>query len=170
MKIAILGHSGSGKSTLARKLGEHYKIEVLHLDTVQWMPNWTERPLEEKKTIVENFMNTHDEWVIDGNYSNLYQERRLEEADMIVEMLFGRFASFFRVLRRYKQYKGKTRPDMGEGCNEKVDAEFVKWIFFDGRSKSKLAHFKDVDEKYSHKTRIIKNQKELDKFCREMRL
>ena len=44
MKIAVLGYSGSGKSTLARKLGELYGVPVLHLDAVQFLPGWRERP------------------------------------------------------------------------------------------------------------------------------
>ena len=52
MKIAIIGYSGSGKSTLARKLGAIYNAEVLHLDTVHWLPGWKERADEEKMNIV----------------------------------------------------------------------------------------------------------------------
>ena len=97
MKIAILGYSGSGKSTLARALGEHYGIPVLHLDTVQFLPDWQVRPKEEQLAIVQDFMDTHDSWVIDGNYSNLLQPRRLEEADRVVLLLFNRFSSLLRV-------------------------------------------------------------------------
>ena len=49
MKIVIRGYSGSGKSTLARELGETYGVPVLHLDRVQWLPNWTERDDAEKR-------------------------------------------------------------------------------------------------------------------------
>jgi Adenylate kinase and related kinases len=43
MKIAIIGYSGSGKSTLAAKLGKFYHAEVLHLDSVHFLPGWVER-------------------------------------------------------------------------------------------------------------------------------
>lgn len=43
MKIAILGYSGSGKSTQARQLANDYKMPVLFLDTVHFLPNWVER-------------------------------------------------------------------------------------------------------------------------------
>ena len=48
MKIAILGTSGSGKSTLAKRLGETYGLPVLHMDTVQFLPGWVERPFAEE--------------------------------------------------------------------------------------------------------------------------
>ncbi len=40
MKIIIIGYSGSGKSTLATKLAQYYSISKLHLDTLQFVPNW----------------------------------------------------------------------------------------------------------------------------------
>ena len=32
-------------------------------------------------------------------------------------------------------YNNKTRPDMGEGCKEKLDLEFLRWVLFEGRKK-----------------------------------
>ena len=43
MKIAILGYSGSGKSTLARELAKIYNTDILHFDTIQFLPNWEVR-------------------------------------------------------------------------------------------------------------------------------
>lgn len=56
MKIAVLGYAGSGKSTLARALGELYGIPVLHLDRVQFTPNWQERDRAEALAMVHDFM------------------------------------------------------------------------------------------------------------------
>ena len=128
MKIAIVGYSGSGKSTLARRLGEYHHAEVLHLDTVHHLPGWKERDRESEKQIVEAFLDEHAAWVIDGNYSKLFYERRMEEADRIVMLLFNRFSCLYRAYKRYRKYKGKTRPDMAEGCGEKMDRAFAWWI------------------------------------------
>ena len=76
MKIALLGFSGSGKSTLARKLAAHHGAEVLYLDSVHWLPGWREREREEEVEIVTEFLNTHEEWVIDGNYRKICFDRR----------------------------------------------------------------------------------------------
>ena len=81
MKIAIIGYSGSGKSTLAKHLAAKYETDVLYLDTVHWLPGWNTRPREERIQIVDEFLNTHDSWVIDGNYSKLSYDRRMDEAD-----------------------------------------------------------------------------------------
>lgn len=164
MKIAVLGYSGSGKSTLARFLSEKYDIPVLHIDTIQFMAGWQERDPEEKQAMMKDFLDSHDSWVIDGNYTALYQERRLEEADLIVLMLFDRFSCYIRAWKRYFRYRGRSRPDMTEGCDEKVDWEFTKWIFHDGRTGKIRAHYDDVYHRYHDKCIIIRNQKQLEAF------
>ena len=65
MKISIIGYSGAGKSTLARKLGKIYNIDVLHFDSVQFLPGWEIRELEEKQRITKEFLDSHESWVID---------------------------------------------------------------------------------------------------------
>lgn len=162
MKISIIGYSGSGKSTLARKLGKIYNIDVLHFDAVQFLPGWEVRQLEEKQQITKEFLDSHESWVIDGNYSKLFYERRMEEADMIIMLLFNRIACLHRVVKRYKKFKNKTRPDMGKGCNEKLDVEFIWWVLHKGRIKDAKERHKNVLSKYADKTIVIRNQKQLD--------
>lgn len=164
MKIAIIGYSGSGKSTLARRLGEYYHAEVLHLDAVHHLPGWKERDKESEKQIVKAFLDEHSAWVIDGNYSKLYYERRMEEADRIVMLLFNRFSCLYRAYQRYRKYKGKTRPDMAEGCGEKMDRAFAWWILHDGRNKAARERYKRVQTQYAGKVVVLKNQKQLDAF------
>jgi len=118
MKIAILGYSGSGKSTLARHLAGYYKIPVLFLDTVNFLPNWVERDRDEGRLIVWNFIQ-NDSWVIDGNYGDFFQRERLEQADKIIFMNFPRRVCIYRAFQRYLKYKNTTREDMAKGCIEK---------------------------------------------------
>lgn len=164
MKIAIIGYSGSGKSTLAVFLGERYRSEVLHLDRIQWLPGWKERDADSKKHMVKEFLDTHDGWVIDGNYTSLFYERRMEEADLIIELLFGRIPCYFRVWKRYLTYKGRSRPDMTEGCSEKLDLEFTKWVFINGRTTEKRNRYRAVQEKYPEKTLVFRNIRQLKRF------
>jgi len=164
MRIAILGYSGSGKSTLARILAEKYNAQVLHFDAIHFLPDWKIRSEEEKKRITEEFLDTHADWIIDGNYSKLFYERRMAEADMIILLLFNRFSCLSRAYHRYRKYKNKTRPDMAVGCNEKFDLEFAKWILYKGRTKSSRNRYKKVISQYGGKTVVIKNQRQLSSF------
>ena len=164
MKIAVLGFSGCGKSTLARKLGEKYQLPVLHLDSVQFAANWVERELEDKLRDVAAFMDSHDSWVMDGNYSNLLQERRLEEADRIIMLELNRFVCLWRILKRWLTYKGSSRPDMAAGCEEKVDWEFLRWVLHDGRTKKRKAHMNEIARRYPNKCVRIRTRKEQKAF------
>ena len=164
MKTAILGYSGSGKSTLARKLAEKQGVDALHFDSIHFLPNWEIRAAEEKMRITREFLDSHDAWVIDGTYSKLFLERRLEEADRVILLLFNRFSCLSRVTRRYKKYKNKTRPDMAEGCCEKLDAQFIFWVLFKGRSKKSRERFKGIISEYGSKVVVLKNQRQLDAF------
>ena len=162
MKIAIIGYSGSGKSTLAKKLAEFYQIPVLHFDRVQFRPNWEIRPQASKEIMTKTFLDLHKDWVIDGNYSKLSFERRMEEADVIIMLLFNRFSCLCRVTRRYLKYKNATRSDMADGCKEKLDAEFVKWVLREGRKKSSRQRYQRVMAQYPDKTIVVKNQRQLN--------
>ena len=162
MKIAIIGYSGSGKSTLARQLAEEYNIPVLHFDRVQFRPNWEIRPQASKEIMTKTFLDLHKDWVIDGNYSKLSFERRMEEADVIIMLLFNRFSCLCRVTRRYLKYKNATRSDMADGCKEKLDAEFVKWVLREGRKKSSRQRYQRVMAQYPDKTIVVKNQRQLN--------
>ncbi len=168
MKAAVIGYSGSGKSTLARELGKRYGAEVLHLDAVHFLSDWQERETAEKQKLVDDFLNSHDDWVIDGNYTSLSYERRMEEADKIVVMLFGRFDCLRRVARRYRKYKNRTRPDMAAGCNEKLDAEFVSWVLWKGRKKAARDRYANLQKQYPDKTVVLRNQRQLDAFLKSL--
>lgn len=164
MKIAILGYSGSGKSTLAKALGEKYGEAVLHLDQVHFLPGWQERARAEEAAMVSDFLDSHDGWVIDGNYSALSYGRRLEEADRIVLLAFSRVACLLRVVRRYRSNKGRTRDSAAQGCPEKLDWEFVRWVLRDGRTKRARDRYARILQTYGAKTVILKNQRQLDAF------
>ena len=164
MKIAIIGYSGSGKSTLAQILGKHYQIDVLHLDTVHHLAGWQVRERSQSQKIVRNFLDGHTDWVIDGTYSKLYFEERLESADAIIVLRFNRFACLWRVIKRYFRYKNTSRPDMAKGCNEKIDFQFTTWVLFKGRSAQARQRLKNLETNYKQKVTVIKNQRELTKF------
>ena len=118
-----------------------------------------DRSREEKEQITREFLDKHNSWVIDGNYSKLFYERRMKEADIIILTLFNRFSYLYRVVCRYLKYRNTTRPDMCVGCNEKLDVEFVKWVLHDGRTRRKKKHYKNIITEYGEKVIVINNQK-----------
>jgi adenylate kinase family enzyme len=126
-KIAIIGSAGSGKSTLATRLGHATGIKVIHLDKLYWKPGWTEPRKEEWIETVKKILED-DAWIIDGNYGGT-MEMRLAACDTIVFLDLPRTLCVARVLKRVLRYNKNTRPDMAEGCDERFDWEFLKWVW-----------------------------------------
>lgn len=164
MRIAIIGYSGSGKSTLAAQLGAALRAPVLHLDSVHWLPGWVERPREEELHLVRTFLDSNDAWVIDGNYTPLFYDERMKRADRIIFLNFNRFTCLRRAVNRTRIYKGRTRPDMGAGCTEKMDFEFARWILHDSRTAQAKSRYRRLKETYPEKFIEIRNQKALTAF------
>lgn len=126
-KIALIGSGGSGKSTLARKVGEKLKIEVYHLDRLFWKPDWTPTS-KEYQTKVQNELVQQAKWIIDGNYNSTL-DIRLNAADTIIFVNMNRGICIYRVFKRMIHYRGKSRPDMADGVNERLDFDFLKWVW-----------------------------------------
>ena len=164
MKIAIIGYSGSGKSTLARQLGAYYHAPVIHLDALYWKPGWQHCSRAELAAQTEDILDHQTSWVIDGNYSAAAYERRMREADQILYLDFPRYLCLFRALKRRVCYHGKTRPDMAEGCAEKFDWEFFRWLMWDGRTKQIRARRAALEAQYPEKLLHWKRPKQVEAY------
>ena len=163
-------YSASGKSTFAKNIGEILDIPVLHLDKVNFLPNWEERKVEESEKIVLDFIEkNNDKFVIDGNFSKFAYDLRMKISDKIIFFDFDRFTCLFQAFQRYNKYKGKVRESMTEGCCEKLDWEFIKWVLFDGRTEERINKYNRVVEKYKEKVIIVQNRKEADDLLEKIK-
>ena len=126
-RVLVLGSSGSGKSTFARRLGEKLGLEVIHLDSHFWLPNWTNEADEEWDLKLKELLE-RDSWVMDGNYPSSLPQR-LEYADTVVFLDYGRIKCLWRCVGRYLKHRGRNRPELAPGCYEKIDWDFFKWIW-----------------------------------------
>lgn len=161
MKICIIGYSGAGKSTLAEILGEKLSLPVLHLDATFWYGDWQSRSREEQSALVKNFMAKNaDGWIIEGNYAKICLER-FSECDAVYFLNYNRFVCFRQAVKRYKKHKGTVRPDCP--CPEKLDAEFVYWLLYKGRTRKKRGILKRLFEISSGSKYVFKNRRQLEK-------
>lgn len=163
MKIQIIGYSGSGKSTLATQLGQIANIDVLHLDSTHFYGDWQERSDEEQSALVREFLDTHDSWVLDGNWRKIVPER-FAETDITILMMFGRFTCYWSAFRRSRKYKNVARPDLG--CPEKFDKSFRRWILWEGRKKERRDSLYDKLNATSGEKVVLKNRRQTKKFLR----
>ncbi|SEO21053.1 Adenylate kinase [Amphibacillus marinus] len=125
-RIIILGSPGSGKSTLANKISTKLSITLHHLDKLFWRAAWQETPREEFEQQLVHILQT-EEWIIDGNY-NRTLPLRLAHAELVVLLDYPTWRCLWGVIKRYFTYRNKTRPDMAEGCNERLNWDFFKYV------------------------------------------
>ncbi len=160
-RIMIIGSPGSGKSTFAGKLSQITQLPLIHLDKEFWKDGWIETPrqewIEKQKQLILG-----DEWIIDGNYGGT-MDLRLEKADTIICFKLSRTVCLLSYYKRVITNIGKVRVDMPEGCPEKFDFEFMKyiWNFPKASGKTNL----DIIEKNKDKQIIVfKSRKESQQF------
>lgn len=123
----IIGCGGAGKSTLATQLGEKLNLPIHHLDRLYWRSGWTPSPTDEWRRDQEAICET-PEWIIEGNYGST-MDLRLSACDTVIFLDYPRHVCLWRVVKRLVTYRNRVRPDMTEGCPERITWEFLRWIW-----------------------------------------
>lgn len=160
-KVLVIGSCGAGKSTFSKRLHKITGLKLIHLDTVYWKPNWEMSPKEEWSSKVEQLVNG-DNWIIDGNYGGT-MELRMKHADTVIWLDLPRLLCTYRILKRTVQYRNKTRSDMAEGCKERFDWEFTKYVWNFRRDKNPL--LAERLEKFDYLKQIrLKSKQEIEDF------
>lgn len=161
-RVLIIGNAGSGKSTLGRRIARIRGIPAVHLDQLFWRPGWVETPDPEFRQAIEAAA-AGPAWVMDGNYSRTF-DIRLPVADTVVWLDFPRWLCVWRASRRWIAYRGRVRPDMPDGCAEKFDIAFLKWIWdYPNRSRAAtLSVLKRIGT--TKQVFVLKNPSEVRRF------
>ena len=144
-RILVIGSPGAGKSTLSHQLAARTGLPLSHLDRMFWLPGWVERDRDEGLAELRGVL-AQDRWIIDGNYGSSLP-LRLERADTVVWLDYPTHTCLARVFKRWWQFRGKTRPDMTEGCPENLNLEFLHYVLvfraaWQHRNAAALAAFK----------------------------
>ena len=162
-RILIIGCGGAGKSTLARQLGEKLELPVVHLDKLFWKPGWVEESSEEfdRKLAIEL---EKTKWIIDGNF-NRTMPQRLSKCDTIIYLDFSRWACLWGVAKRIITTYGTVRPDMGEGCPERLDLSFLRWVWNYNKDK-RQRNYRLLNEAAHAEKIVLKNRRMVNQFLK----
>ncbi len=166
-RVLIVGPCGAGKSTLAFRLAELLDLPLVHLDKLNWRPGWVVASDEQFRARLSDAVNG-ERWLIDGNYSGSL-DVRLPRADCVILLDLPRWRCMWNVIKRIVRYNGEIRPDMGEGCAEKLDWEFLEYVWnFHDESRPRL--LKRLTTMSPHQTLItLRSEHEVNDFVDRVR-
>ena len=123
MRIILLGNAGAGKTTMARRLIGDRDVPRLSLDEIAWGDGAERRPIAESLRDLQAFLDAHDEWVIEGCYSDLIEAA----LDRCTELRFlnpGVEACVAHCLRRPWEPEKFPSPE----AQQAMLAELVAWV------------------------------------------
>ena len=162
-RISIVGGSGSGKSTLCNILSKHLNLPAIHLDAINYNPNWVEIDKTQRDQIISSKA-FEDKWIIDGNYSKTLKER-FDKADLIIWLDYSTFMHLKGIFKRFLKTFNKERPEI-PGCKERLDFTFIKYVAtYNKKKRHVIVDFlKNVP---NNKVLIFKKQKDLNKWLKD---
>jgi adenylate kinase family enzyme len=167
-RILIIGSGGSGKSHLSRKLGALLHLPVIHLDRIFWRPGWGEIPREDWTKLVEKEL-ARSQWIMEGDYrENL--DLRLAACDTVVFLHLARVICVWRALIRTYQHKILPRPDVPEGCVEKLNFRFLRriWRYPEREAPEILEKLRDLGP--GRRVLVLKSRREVAWFLKSLRV
>ncbi|WP_119256290.1 AAA family ATPase [Shinella zoogloeoides] len=127
-RVLVIGCSGSGKSTLALRLAGRLGLPYVSMDReIFWLPGWQTRPRAEALARLQGIV-AGERWIIDGTSPGTLP-LRLPRTHLVLWLRPPRYMSLYGVISRWLRYRGRSRPEMADDCPEKIDREFLAYVW-----------------------------------------
>ena len=127
-RVLVIGCSGSGKSTLALRLAGRLGLPYVSMDReIFWLPGWQTRPRVEALARLQGIV-AQERWIIDGTSPGTLP-LRLPRTHLVLWLRPPRLMSLYGVISRWLRYRGRSRPEMADDCPEKIDREFLAYVW-----------------------------------------
>ena len=126
-RILIIGGNGCGKTTLSRQLAARLSLPLVHLDALYWGDNWQPVQQERFDRLLQRELEK-PRWIIDGNITRTLP-RRLQYCDTVIVMDFSRSRCLLGAVKRMMKSYGRSRPDMGGNCPERLNGEKLRFLW-----------------------------------------
>lgn len=161
-KIVIFGNSASGKSSLAKKLTSAHKLAHLDLDSLAWLPTSTDNPIPQRQSIdvsvteIDAFVNQHQDWVIEGCYSDLLAHTLTKCSEVFFMNLPITLCIENAKNRPWEPHKYESKA--AQDANLTMLIDWIAQYYQRTDIFSKSAHQQLFDEFVGKKTQYISNQ------------
>ncbi|MFN3455030.1 MAG: hypothetical protein ACK41T_08735 [Pseudobdellovibrio sp.] len=117
-KISVIGNIAGGKTRTSLELSKIYRLPVLHVDSIQFLPGMLIRPYSETIHIINETTDHQSEWIIDGYGPLDILEKRLGLSDKIVFIDLPLWRHYFWLIKRQIKNLWTPRKELPEGCHE----------------------------------------------------
>ena len=105
-----------------------------------------------------------DRWIFEGNHTSSFAER-VARVDTMIFLDLGTLPRVWRVILRTVQYYGKSRPDMGPGCPERFDWDFLVFcVTYAWRGSRQRALSTLLDAPSHIQKHHLRTRREVDRF------
>ena len=156
-----MGYPGAGKTWMTEYLSKAYSLPAMQLDEVVFDKNWKRLDVAAVLPKISAFM-AQENWVIDGYYSDILFEERMEAADRIVLLLLPRSICLWRAVKRTKERKAA-------GYENDLNLWFVKFLLFESRSPERRKVYADIARHYGDKVAVLKSPRQVDRFLNQLK-
>ncbi|NTG60325.1 AAA family ATPase [Agrobacterium rhizogenes] len=127
-RILVMGCSGGGKTTLSRKICALTNLPYVSMDReFFWLPGWVKRDKAEERALIAAKV-AEECWLIDGTAPSSF-DLRLPRTELVLWVRMPRWLCMWGALSRAVRWLGRSRPDMAPGCRERIDREFLRYIW-----------------------------------------
>ncbi|AHI55263.1 AAA family ATPase [Listeria ivanovii] len=165
-RILVIGPNGAGKSTFSSKLGKYLSMEVYHLDKIFWKKDWEHLSELEFKLKIAEILNSEQPYIIDGDYLSSLKDR-LAYADLVIWIKIPVSICLINIMKRRFKYLFAKRPDMAEGCDEKLKLSFLMYAAkYNKRSGIPTKELLEND--YKGETYIIESYRVYKEYCKAL--
>ena len=164
-KVIVIGCPGSGKTTFAEKLAKKTGLPLYYLDAIWHKSDRTHISREEFDKLHREAL-AGEKWIVDGNFDRTMAER-IRYCDTVIYLDFSRVACLLGVVKRILTTYGKVRPDMGEGCPERFDMEFLQWVW-NYNKNNRERNYQLLKEAAHAEKIVLKNRRAVQQFLKNL--
>ncbi|MGO7990715.1 FlaR DNA topology modulation protein [Rhizobium leguminosarum] len=163
-RILVIGCPGGGKSVLARALSTSLDLLYISMDRdFYWLPGWRKRDRSDIDRLILEVV-ARERWIMDGTGLGSFR-LRLPRADLVIWLRLPRTACLLGATSRAIRYFGRSRPEMPEGCPERLTSDMVGYIWnFERRAAPKIEAAL-YEFGLANSTVIIKSRKAANRFA-----
>ncbi|MDI7863246.1 AAA family ATPase [Rhizobiaceae bacterium n13] len=127
-RIVVIGCSGGGKTTLSLRIAGALQLPFISMDReFFWLPGWQNRTKPDERARIA-VAAAGDRWVMDGTGSSSF-DLRLPRAQFVLWVRMPRHLCLWGVVKRWLRWRGRSRPHMADDCPERLDPEFLRYIW-----------------------------------------